>query len=84
MKFFAEVNVMPQKALLDPQGKAICQTLQNTGYNGITGVRMGKHIHIEIDANSIDEATRIVDDICKKMLINPIMENYVFNLLEVK
>lgn len=83
MKFFAEVNVMPLKALLDPQGKAVCQTLQNTGYNGIASVRIGKHIHLELEANGIEEAKKNVEDICKKVLINPIMENYTFNIKEV-
>ena len=80
MKFTAEINVMPQKALLDPQGKAVCQTLQRTGQMGVSSVRIGKHIQIEIEAENEDKARRTIDDICSKVLINPIMENYTFKI----
>jgi phosphoribosylformylglycinamidine synthase subunit PurS len=80
MKFTAEINVMPQKALLDPQGKAVCQVLQKTGRKGIASVRMGKHIQIEIEAETEDKARKLTDDVCSKVLINPIMENYTFKI----
>ena len=80
MKFSAEINVMPQKALLDPQGKAVCQVLQKTGHKGVSSVRIGKHIQMEIEAESEENAKKAVEEICSKVLINPIMENYTFKL----
>lgn len=80
MKFTAEINVMPQKALLDPQGKAVCQVLQKTGHKGVTSVRIGKHIQIEIEAETEDKAGKAIDEVCSKVLINPIMENYTFKI----
>lgn len=53
MKFHAEINVMPLKALLDPQGKAVSSSMKNIGLPEITNVRIGKHISLEIDANDV-------------------------------
>lgn len=80
MKFSAAIDVMPQKALLDPQGKAVCQSLQKIGHNGVASVRIGKHIQMELDAENEESAKKTVDEICRKVLINPIMENYSFVL----
>lgn len=80
MKFRAEINVMPLKALLDPQGKAVTASMPNLGLNAISGVRIGRHIHLEVEAGSQDEAHSMVDTACKKLLHNPIMESYDFQL----
>lgn len=78
MKFVAEINVMPLKALLDPQGKAVNATLKNSGYKTISNVRIGKHITVELEAESKEIATNIIEETCKKMLSNPIMESYEY------
>jgi len=83
MKFKAEIDVMPHDALLDPQGKAVSNTMKNIGLPEINGVRIGKHIRLFVDAKSEDEATKKVDDACKKMLVNQIMESYSFSILEI-
>jgi phosphoribosylformylglycinamidine synthase len=83
MKFKAEIDVMPHDALLDPQGKAVSNTMKNIGLPEIDGVRIGKHIRLFIDANSEAEASEKVDDACKKMLVNQIMESYSFSILEI-
>ena len=84
MKFLSEINVMPLKALLDPQGKAVTMTLHNNGYNKIENVRIGKHITLEIEAESKESAEKQVKEICAKLLHNPIMEGYQFTLEEIK
>ncbi len=84
MKFTAEIDVMPLKALLDPQGKAVRHGLTNIGLSQIDNVRIGKHITLEIEAGNPEEARSKVDDACKKLLSNPIMESYHFELVEVK
>lgn len=78
MKFTAEINVMPLKALLDPQGKAVTTTMNNAGFPSVSNVRIGKHMTLEIEANSKEEAGSIVEEACKKMLTNPIMEGFEF------
>ncbi len=81
MKFTAEINVMPLKALLDPQGKAVSHGLKNMGLSEIENVRIGKHITLEIEASSKEEANGKVEEACKKLLSNPIMENFTYELV---
>ncbi len=82
MKFRAEIDVMPLKALLDPQGKAVTGSMKNLGLPEIQNVRIGKHITLEIEAASKDAANAKVDEACKKLLANQIMEFYEFELFE--
>ncbi|MEC8458584.1 MAG: phosphoribosylformylglycinamidine synthase subunit PurS [Bacteroidota bacterium] len=81
MKFIAEINIMPQKALLDPQGKAVSANLKNIGLEACGNVRIGKHITMEVNANSAVEAENLVKDACEKLLINPVMEAFEINLI---
>ncbi|HEX8517735.1 MAG TPA: phosphoribosylformylglycinamidine synthase subunit PurS [Bacteroidia bacterium] len=82
MKFRAEIDVMPLKALLDPQGKAVTGSMKNLGLPEIENVRIGKHITLEIEAASKEAAESKVDEACKKLLANQIMESYQFELFE--
>lgn len=81
MKFLAEINVMPQKEILDPQGKAVLIGLQNLGINQVAGVRIGKHMTLSVEAASEAEATEVVTNACKKLLANLIMEEFEFTLV---
>lgn len=72
---------MPLKDLLDPQGKAVMGGLQNLGLNGVQDVRVGKHITLQIDAESEDAAKKLADDACKKLLANPVMEFYEVEMI---
>ena len=83
MKFIAEINIMPLKTLLDPQGKAVSASMKNIGLSEIQNVRIGKHITLQIDAENNEQATAKVDEACKKMLCNQIMESFDFTLKEV-
>lgn len=82
MKFRAEINVMPQKEILDPQGKAVKIGLPNLGITGVEDVRIGKHITMILEANSQAEASKQVEETCKKLLANIIMEEYSFEIVE--
>ena len=84
MKFKAEINVMPLKALLDPQGKAVSGSMKNIGLPEIQNVRIGKHISLEIEAADKESAQKKVETSCKKLLANPIMEFFEFSLEESK
>ena len=84
MIYIAEINVMPLKALLDPQGKAVTNGMKNLGLPEIENVRIGKHISLQIEASSKETAKEKVDNACKKLLANPIMEFYEFSLTEAK
>ncbi|HEX8376202.1 MAG TPA: phosphoribosylformylglycinamidine synthase subunit PurS [Pedobacter sp.] len=80
MKFIAEINVMPLKEILDPQGKAVTGSMKNLNLSEIQNVRIGKHITLEIEADSETVAKEKVDLACKKLLANLIMESYEFEL----
>jgi phosphoribosylformylglycinamidine synthase subunit PurS len=82
MKFRAEIDVMPLKALLDPQGKAVTGSMKNLGLAEIQNVRIGKHITLEIEAATKDAANVKVEEACKKLLANQIMEFYEFEIFE--
>ena len=83
MKFTAKIDVMPLKTLLDPQGKAVSASMGNVGLTEIENVRIGKHITLQIEADSKAIASNKVDEACKKMLCNQIMESYEFTLEEI-
>lgn len=80
MKFSAQINVMPHKEILDPQGKAVLLGLKNLGIQTVTDVRVGKHITMVLEASSVQEAEALVEEACKKLLANLIMESYTFSV----
>jgi len=82
MKFRAEIDIMPLKALLDPQGKAVSASMGNIGLSEITNVRIGKHITLEVDAENKEVANTKVTEACTKLLSNQIMEGFEFTLEE--
>ncbi|MCF8415786.1 MAG: phosphoribosylformylglycinamidine synthase subunit PurS [Crocinitomicaceae bacterium] len=82
MKFKAEIDVMPLDALLDPQGKAVTNSMSNIGLPEIEGVRIGRHVRLFITASSKEVAEQKVEEACKKMLANQIMESYTFSVVE--
>jgi phosphoribosylformylglycinamidine synthase PurS subunit len=81
MKFQAEINVMPKKEILDPQGKAVSSSMKNLGLTTIQNVRIGKHISLEIEADTEAQAKEQVDQACKNLLANLIMESYEFTIV---
>jgi phosphoribosylformylglycinamidine synthase len=80
MKFKAEIDVMPLDALLDPQGKAVSNSMKTIGLPEIDGVRIGRHVRLFIEANSQEIAEQKVEEACKKLLSNQIMESYTFTI----
>lgn len=82
MKYIAHINVMPLKELLDPQGKAVNNSLHNLGLAQVEGVRIGKHITLNIEAGSKSEAEQLANDACKKLLANPVMEQFDLSVIE--
>jgi phosphoribosylformylglycinamidine synthase len=80
MIFIAEIDVMPLKELLDPQGRAVASGLQHMNFNGVKDVRVGKHIILKVEAADEAAARVMVEDACKKLLHNPVMEHYHFTV----
>ncbi|CAM3669957.1 phosphoribosylformylglycinamidine synthase subunit PurS [Mucilaginibacter galii] len=81
MKFQAEIDVMPKKEILDPQGKAVTGSMKNLGLAEIQNVRIGKHISLEIEAETEEVAKAKTEEACKNLLANLIMESYTFKVV---
>lgn len=81
MKFKAEIDVMPLDALLDPQGKAVSNSMKTIGLPEIDGVRIGRHVRLFVEAASQEIAEQKVEDACKKLLSNQIMESYSYSVV---
>ena len=77
MKF--SVTVTLKKEVLDPQGKVVQNTLVDMGMNNLKNIRQGKHFEIEMDENDAEIAQRKIDEMCKKLLVNLIIEDYKIN-----
>ncbi len=75
-RFRLEVLVTPRPGLLDPQGKAVHHALNSLGWDEVAEVRVGKAIHVDVDASSEDEARDKVEAMCRKLLANPVTEDY--------
>ena len=80
MKFIAEIDIMPHRELLDPQGKAVVNNMKHLDLTGIHDVRIGRHVSMTLDANSETEARQKVDTACQKLLANLIMETDSFSI----
>jgi len=65
-----------KKDVLDPQGKVIHQTLDGMGFKGVNEVRQGKYFEIDVKENDSAKAKGVVEDMCKKLLANLVIENY--------
>ncbi len=81
--FQAEIDVMPKKEILDPQGKAVTGSMKNLGLSEIQNVRIGKHISLQLEAENEQIASEKVEQACKSLLANLIMESYSFKLEQV-
>jgi phosphoribosylformylglycinamidine synthase subunit PurS len=82
MTYKAEIDVMPLKELLDPQGKAVLSGFHNLHLEGILDARIGKHITLTIDAKDKNEALDKVELACKKLLANQVIEYFTYTVEE--
>ena len=80
MKYIAEIDIMPHKELLDPQGKAVVNNLKHFDLSGVADVRIGRHVSMTLDAATEDEAKQKVETACEKLLANLIVETYSYHL----
>lgn len=81
--YTANIKVKLRKSILDPQGKTVEHSLLSLGFDKVKDTRIGKFIELKLDVDSEDEAKTLTDEICKKLLANPVMEDYEFNIVKV-
>jgi phosphoribosylformylglycinamidine synthase len=80
MNFLAEIKIMPLKELLDPQGKAVLGGLVNLGIKSVQDVRIGKHVQLNVEADSAEEAKSIAQEAAQKLLANQVMEDFTISI----
>ncbi|MBL42557.1 MAG: phosphoribosylformylglycinamidine synthase [Rhodospirillaceae bacterium] len=78
----AKIFITLKDDVLDPQGKAISKSLKNLGFEGISDVRQGKLIEIKIDNDNKSKVFNEIDNMCKKLLANTVVENYKIEITE--
>ena len=78
----ALVKIMPKNGVLDPQGKAIENSLNQLGFSQVGNVRQGKIIEIEINSNNEQEAKKIIEEAINKLLANLVIEDYEISFLK--
>jgi phosphoribosylformylglycinamidine synthase len=76
MEFTVQIRVTLRPSILDPQGKATQHALGQLGFDGIRSVRMGKFVAMRVEAASEDEARDVATEACRKLLANPVMEDF--------
>lgn len=78
----AKIIVMPKKTVLDPQGKTVKRALESMNFRGIKDVRVGKFMEIEFEDGDKAELQKKIDEACHKLLSNPVVEEYTFEVHE--
>jgi len=76
----AKIYVTPKKAVLDPQGKAVANALHSLGYAAVGDVRIGKFMEIELAGADQAAAKKQLDEMCHRILSNPVIEDYRFEI----
>lgn len=80
--YTAKILVTLRKTILDPQGKAVEHSLKSLGYDNIIDTRIGKYIELKINSADEQSAKAIAEEACRKLLANPVMEDYSFEIIK--
>jgi len=78
----AKIFVTLKNGVVDPQGITIKGALESLGYKGIASVRLGKYIQVELNTRDEKEAEKDIEEMCKKLLANPVIENYEYEIIK--
>lgn len=79
----ATITITLRPSILDVQGKAVEHSIHTLGMNGVKNVRIGKSVHLTVDAATEDEARTVTEEACRKLLANPVMEDFTFSIIKV-
>lgn len=82
MRFDVQVETSPRAGIADPEGATIERSLPALGFEGFSGVRVGKSMRFTVEASSEDDARRRVEDVCARFLTNPVIEDSVVTVTE--
>ena len=76
MPYSARINVMLKDGIADPQGQTIERALPALGYTGVSSVRVGKVIELNVEASDEESARKKINEMCERLLANPVIESY--------
>ncbi|MCD6575510.1 phosphoribosylformylglycinamidine synthase subunit PurS [Candidatus Aerophobetes bacterium] len=82
--FNAKVYISLKEGVADPQGATIKHALDSLGFKGVNEVKTGKYFQIELNIKNKREAEKQIEDMCKKILVNPVIEKYEYEIEEIK
>jgi phosphoribosylformylglycinamidine synthase len=80
MRARVSIDVMLKDGILDPQGKTVQESLPSLGFGGVEGVRIGKHIELEVEGSSKDEIASRVEEMTRRFLSNPVIEDFTYRI----
>ena len=81
--YHARIYVTLRPSVLDPAGTAVESGLQQMGYQGVSNVRIGKYVELNLTANDDDDVKTQLDQMCDRLLANPVIENYCFEIAQL-
>jgi phosphoribosylformylglycinamidine synthase subunit PurS len=76
------VHITPRRGILDPQGRTVADALHTLGFGGVRDVHIGRHVVVELDAGSSQEAERSTREMCDRLLANPVTEDFEIAAVE--
>lgn len=82
MKARVAIDVMLKDGILDPQGKTVQESLPSLGFQGVDGVRIGKHIELEVEGGDAQEIASRVEEMTRRFLSNPVIEDFSYRIEE--
>jgi len=82
--FRVKIYIRLKEGVADPQGATIKHALDSLGYQGITKVKTGKYLQIQLNIQEKKKIKQQIEDMCKKILVNPVIENYEYEIEEIK
>lgn len=83
MRFAVQVEITPREGISDPEGQTIERALPVLGFEGVSNVRTGKLVTFEVEADDVESARTIVDDMCQRFLSNPVIEDASASISDV-
>ncbi|MCB1143383.1 MAG: phosphoribosylformylglycinamidine synthase subunit PurS [Leptospiraceae bacterium] len=81
--YIGKVNISLKKSVLDPQGTTVMNALHDMGEEFVNDVRIGKYVEVTLKSDSEDQAKEDLDRLCKKLLVNPIIETYSISVEKI-
>lgn len=81
--YLSKIRVTLRPSILDPQGKAVQHAIASLGVRSVTDVRMGKYVELRLDGVSEEDVRKKTDEVCRRLLANPVMEDYAYEIEKV-